>query len=62
MVLPEERRTRSDETYNGGGEPGKRRFRVWKTKFWKRRHEYRDEKAAIDSAWPVITPNQLQEE
>jgi hypothetical protein len=62
VVLPEERRTRSDETYNGGGEPGKRRFRVWKTKFWKRRDEYRSRKAELDANWPVITPNQIEEE
>jgi hypothetical protein len=62
IVLPEERRTRSDETYTGGGDPGKRRFRVWKTKFWKRRDEYRSRKAELDSYWPVITPNQVQEE
>ncbi len=62
IVLPEERRTRSDETYNGGGGPAKRRFRVWKTKFWKRRDEYRSRKAELDANWPVITPNQVQEE
>ncbi|HET9259745.1 MAG TPA: hypothetical protein VFP42_06395 [Acidimicrobiia bacterium] len=62
VVVPEERRTRTHDTGNGLNEPGKRRFRVWKTKFWKRRDDYRDEKAALDSSWPVITPNQLQEE
>lgn len=62
VVLPEERRTRADETSNGAAGPGRRRFRVWKTKFWKRRYDYRDEKAALDSNWPVITPNQLHEE
>lgn len=62
IVLPEERRTRSDEANNGSGEPGKRRFRVWKTKFWKRRDDYHSQKAELDSEWPVITPNQLQEE
>lgn len=62
IVLPEERRTRTHEIGNGQNEPGKRRFRVWKTKFWKRREDYRDRKAALDSNWPVITPNQLQEE
>jgi len=62
VVLPEERRTRNNEVHNGTGEPGKRRFRVWKTKFWKRRDDYRSRKAELDSDWPVITPNQLQEE
>lgn len=62
VVLPEERRTRNHDISNGGGEPGKRRFRVWKTKFWKRRYDYRSHKAELDSNWPVITPNQLQED
>jgi hypothetical protein len=62
VVLPEERRTRTHETGNGLNEPEKRRYRVWKTKFWKRRGHYRDRRAALDSDWPVITPNQLQEE
>jgi hypothetical protein len=62
VVLPEDRRTRTHDVSNGAGEPGKRRFRVWKTKFWKRRDEYRSHKAELDSNWPVITPNQLQEE
>lgn len=62
IVLPEERRSRTNETGTGQGEPEKRRFRVWKTKFWKRRDDYRDQKASIDSNWPVITPNQIEEE
>ena len=62
VVLPEERRTRNQETNNGDAEPKKRRFRVWKTKFWKRREEYRSRKAELDSNWPVITPNQVEEE
>ncbi|HEY6635732.1 MAG TPA: hypothetical protein VI141_08990 [Acidimicrobiia bacterium] len=62
VVLPEERRTRTHETGPGQNETGRNRFRVWKTKFWKRRHDYRDHKAELDSSWPVITPNQLQEE
>jgi hypothetical protein len=62
VVLPEERRTRTHETGTGANEPGKRRFRVWKTKFWKRRDGFRDQKAELDSSWPVITPNQLEEE
>lgn len=62
VVLPEERRTRTHDTETGSQEPERRRFRVWKTKFWKRRDDYRDQRAAIDSDWPVITPNQLQED
>lgn len=62
VVLPEEKRTRSDEGSTGPGEPKKRRFKVWKTKFWKRRDEYRDQKAEMDANWPVITPQQLEDE
>ncbi|HEY4606943.1 MAG TPA: hypothetical protein VIH55_04775 [Acidimicrobiia bacterium] len=40
----------------------RRRFRVWKTKFWKRRDDYHSMKSELDSNWPVITPNQLMEE
>ncbi len=63
VVLPEAKRTRKPE--NGDvqhHDPEKRRFKLWKTKFWKRRDDYRDEKAALDSQWPVITPSQLPEE
>ena len=59
IVLPEERRTRHHESSAAHQEPEKRRFKVWKTKFWKRRDLYRDQKAAIDSEWPVIPPDQL---
>lgn len=59
IVLPEERRTRSDEPTNGSRQPTKRRFRVWKTKFWKRRDGYRSRKARLDAQWPVITPEQI---
>lgn len=62
VVLPEERRTRGDEAGNEHREPQKRRFKVWKTKFWKRRDEYRSRKAELDSQWPVVTPEQLEEE
>lgn len=60
IVLPEERRTRLHETTTIDQiAPRKKRFRVWKTKFWKRRDEYREEKAELDSRWPVVTPEQL---
>ncbi len=62
VVLPEERRTRSDEPTNGQREPTKKRFKVWKTKFWKRRDEYRSRKVELDSQWPVIAGEQLEEE
>lgn len=62
IVLPEERRTRTHENGKGMADPEKRRYRVWKTKFWKRRDSYRSEKAAIDENWPVITPNQIEDQ
>lgn len=62
LVLPEERRTRQHETAQSNAEPEKRRFRVWKTSFWKRRDTYRETKAELDAEWPVITPEQLEQE
>jgi len=62
IVLPKERRTRLHENGKGLHEPEKRRFKVWKTKFWKRRDDFRSQKAEIDSQWPVITPDQLETE
>lgn len=59
VVLPEERRTRSELAPAQQPDPEPRRFRVWKTKFWKRRDNYKTEKAALDARWPVITPEQL---
>jgi hypothetical protein len=35
---------------------------VWKTKFWKRRDDYHTMKSELDSNWPVITPNQLEQD
>lgn len=62
IVLPEEKRTGRQENGNAPVEPQKRRYKVWKTKFWKRRDGYRSHKAAMDSQWPVIAPEQLPEE
>lgn len=68
IVVPEERRTRKvEKPGNGNGsdnpvEPPKRRYRVWKTKFWKRRYNYKAEKAELDSQWPVIPPDRLPDE
>ena len=59
IVLPEERRSRTHEVSSVPSEPGKKRFKVWKTKFWKRRDGYRERKAEMDSEWPVIPPEQL---
>ena len=60
--LPEVRRSTNHENHAEPGEPGKRRFKVWKTKFWKRRSDYQDMKSELDSNWPVITPDQLHQE
>lgn len=62
LTLPDVRRRRSDES-NGdeSSSSNERRFRVWKTKFWKRRHNYQDMKARMDSNWPVITSHQLEQ-
>lgn len=63
IVLPEDRKTRTHEAgYEVPAEVERRRFKVWKTRFWKRRDDFRDEKAALDANWPVITPEQLPEE
>ncbi len=61
VVLPEERRTRAANGSTPPPPPETRRFRLWKTKFWKRRHEYRAEKAALDAQWPVIPPEQTRQ-
>ncbi len=62
IVLPEQRRTanKTGETGARAPTPPPNRFKVWKTRFWKRRDNYRSEKAAVDSQWPVIPPDQLQ--
>jgi hypothetical protein len=60
IVLPEERRTRTGSNAGGPAEPTKRRFRIWKTKFWKRRSQHQERLAELDSEWPVITPEQLE--
>lgn len=60
--LPEVRRTRNNETFDADAEPEKRRFKVRKTKFWKRRDDYHEMKAEMDADWPVITPEQLRED
>jgi hypothetical protein len=60
LTLPDVRRRRQSEHNGSSSDDGaKRRFRVWKTKFWKRRDSYQDMKARIDSNWPVITSHQL---
>lgn len=59
VVLPETKHTRSSLGPLTPPEPEPRRFRLWKTKFWKRRDSFKEERAALDANWPVITPDQL---
>jgi hypothetical protein len=58
--LPEVRRTREHDGPATPDTPSKHRFKVWKTKFWKRRDRYQEMKAEMDSNWPVITSEQLR--
>ena len=62
VLLPRQKRTGNHENGRTHVEPGSRRFKLWKTKFWKRRDDYQTRKAEFDSEWPVITPNQLPHE
>lgn len=59
LTLPDVRRRRHDDSGGDTDTTGSNRFRVWKTKFWKRREGYQDMKARLDAEWPVITPHQL---
>ncbi len=36
-------------------EPERRRFKVWKTAFWKRRDHYQDMKAELEAKWEEVT-------
>lgn len=58
VVLPEQRRSAERITPASAipHEPQKRRYRVWKTKFWKRRDNYKEQKLAIDAKWPEVEP------
>jgi hypothetical protein len=60
-ALPEVKRSRQHEAPPVADSASRNRFKVWKTKFWKRRDQYQDFKANIDSNWPVITSEQLKE-
>jgi hypothetical protein len=65
VVLPEHRRTAHKQPVPAMAgatptPPERQRFRVWKTKFWKRRGNYRSEKAALDAEWPVVTPDEVE--
>jgi len=64
VVVPEVRGTGDNHENNlaDSQDLKRRRFRVWKTKFWKRRDEFHTMKSELDSNWPVITPNQLEDQ
>lgn len=55
VALPEIRRDRFHEGPEEIGEVSTRRFRVWKTKFWKRRDNYRKMRGALDARWLEVT-------
>lgn len=61
VTLPDVRRRRYHEINGPAEAPNPNRFRVWKTKFWKRRDRYQDMKLELDARWPVITSHQLKE-
>lgn len=48
--LPEVKKTSEHEVVEDLPVPS-RRFKVWKTKFWKRRDSYREMRAEMDSRW-----------
>ena len=54
--LPEVRRNRYSDRVEDTREPAnnRERFKVWKTKFWKRRDRYQDMKAAMDAEWDGV--------
>lgn len=54
--FPEVRRTsiESDRSHVGESEPTREKFKVWKTKFWKRRDSYQDVKSSLDANWDEI--------
>jgi hypothetical protein len=58
--LPEPRRTRQHEAPPVADSATRNRFKVWKTKFWKRRDKFQDFKSEVDANWPVITSEQLR--
>lgn len=62
VVLPEHRRSQekvAPASATADIQPERHRYRVWKTKFWKRRDNYKVEKAQLDARWPVIAPDEL---
>ena len=60
VTLPDVRRRRHHEV-SQPADQSPHRYRVWKTKFWKRRDNYKNMKLEMDSQWPVITSHQLND-
>lgn len=61
--LPEVKRQRfdDDDTLTEAPAVTKRRFRVWKTAFWKRRYRYQDMKASLDARWEELVAEPEEE-
>jgi broad specificity phosphatase PhoE len=55
VALPEIRKDRFHELTEDVPEVANRRFRVWKTKFWKRRESYRRMRESLDARWQEVT-------
>lgn len=60
--LPVVRRTLDSEPGEAERTPERRRFRVWKTKFWKRRDRYQDMRAALDARWEEVIETEDEED
>ncbi len=60
-VIPLVRSQSYHEEADSEAELARRRFRVWKTKFWKRRDGYRDMRAKLDSQWSEIAESEEEE-
>lgn len=61
VSFPEVRRTRAHEVPEVPAEIERRRFRVWKTKFWKRRDSYREMRESLDAKWEEVTAEPEEE-
>lgn len=61
LTLPDVRGNGAAPSPESADRVPSRRFRVWKTKFWKRRHRYQAMRSRLDADWPVVTEHQLGE-
>lgn len=60
--LPEVRRRRLDTDERDLPIPEtRRRFRVWKTPFWKRRDHYREMRASLDARWAEVAASEEED-